>query len=151
MPSNKNIIIVSATPTITAGLYSEGDSVGGLIKLKSNELIDNQRVLLQGVILTDLSGQSGNIDAVFFDSKPTATTFTNDVTLDMADADLTKIQHIEQITTYSAFNDNSASVNNAVSIPIVFTDSIYVALVARSTPTYTSTSDLTLRVILIQR
>ena len=47
--------------------------------------------ILQSACIQDLSKQDGAIDVVFFDSNPSATTFTNNVALDINDADRPKI------------------------------------------------------------
>jgi len=85
---------------------------------------------------------------VFFDSNPSATTVTDNVALTIADADLTKIIGVIALTTHKTFVNNSVSVAQDQSIPFNLgnASTLYAILVARSTPTFVATTDVTLRV-----
>ncbi len=150
--------VVEATPTIETGIYASGDLIGELITLAGaartiSEGGDEGTGLIQSVILTDLSKQDANIDVVFFDANPDGTTFTDNSPLDVADADLVKIIGVAQITTYADFNDNSVGWAANLALPFDLkgrTASLFAALVSRGTPTYAATSDLTLRIGILQ-
>lgn len=145
-----SIITITETPTISTSAYASGDLLGTLIKFKDPELSENQRCLIQSIAVVDLDSEDVAVDVVFFNSNPSNTTFTDNAALDIADADMSKISHVESLTTYTGFSDNSIAVSQAVTIPTTYTDAIYACLVTRGTPTYTATSDIVVRVTLIQ-
>ena len=131
---------LTVTPTITAGAYSANDNVGGLLKFKDPD-IDGQGTIV-GIAVGDAAKQDAATDIVFFSSDPSASTFTNNAAQAIADADLPKIVHVENITAYDDFSDNSVATVSSISTKVDFTEGIYAALVTRGTPTYVATSDL---------
>jgi hypothetical protein len=143
--------VISNTPTITTGAYAAGDLIGSKLTLANATFPGIFSGKVQSVVLTDLDAESADIDVVFFSSDPSATTFTNDSALDIADADLPKvICRVSVIgTNYAAFVDNSAATVVNVGCPFETANpsvTLYAALVAREAVTYTGTTDLTLRV-----
>lgn len=149
--SEKNIITINITPTISTSAYGGGDNIGGLLKFKTPDLTENQRVLLQSMVLTDANTQQAAINCVFFREKPALTTFTDNGILTVNDADLPKIIHSQSISTYIAFSNNAFSSSGAIAVPLFYTDAIYAALVTTGTPTYAATNDISLSINLIQR
>ena len=146
-------IVVSSTPVVSAAaIYASGDSIGGLITLSNVAPQTNVNNAGSGkinsAVIADKAAQSANIDVVFFDSNPSATTVTDNVALTIADADLTKIIGVIALTTHKTFVNNSVSVAQDQSIPFNLgnASTLYAILVARSTPTFVATTDVTLRV-----
>ena len=149
--------VFSATPTVDASNnYATGDNMGGLITLTNvgrlHRLIDS-RGIIQSVVITDLSGQNLDIDVIFFDTNPTNSTFTDNVAQTIVDADLLTIIGVANVTTWAAFVANGVGV--AVNLGITFdlgvaNGELYCALVARGAHNLESTSDLTLRVGILQ-
>jgi len=98
--------------------------------------------ILQSVCIQDLSKQDGAIDLVFFDSNPSATTFTNNAALDINDADLPKIIGSVSIesTDYSDFADSSSATKTGIGLVLKsYTapyDTIWMAVVSRDAKTY---------------
>jgi hypothetical protein len=146
----KNIISLTETPTISTGAYASGDLLGTLMKFKSSELSQNQRCVIQSLIVFDKDKENIDVDVVIFESNPSSTTFTDNAALAIADADLDKIAHVESLTSYVDFSDNSVAESQSMTIPVTFTDSIYVCLVTRGAPTYTATTDISLKLSIIQ-
>ena len=147
------INILEATPVITTGIYASGDLIGALIELTNAVTDPGRGGVIEAVSLTDLGNQSDNIDVIFFDTEPTATTFTDNAALDINDADLLNLIGFEQITSYAAFADNSLGRGEAdrkMPFAIPGGTSLWAALVSRATPTYVSVADLTLRVAVRQ-
>lgn len=148
--------VVEATPTITAGAYSTGDLVGAKITLTGAVVsaLTRPSGIVHSVVLTDLAAQSADYDVVFFDTDPSNTTFTDNAAFAPADADLINVIGVAQLTTHSAFSDNGVSFAFGTNIPFKITDTstnaLYAALVVRAAPTYASTSDLTLKVTVLQ-
>lgn len=151
------IYSAQATPAINTLIYTSGDSLGGLLTLSN--ICEKSRGIMTviGLVLSDLGSQSLAVDVIFFSSNPSGTIFTNNSPLDIADADMDKIIGVVNIptTAYFAFVDNSVAVVRDVNLTIKKsvawdTRNVYCHLVARGTPTYTSTSDLTLTVLAVR-
>ena len=148
--------VLEATPTITAGAYTSGDLVGGKITLTGIVVdpLTRPSGIIHSVVITDKGKQSADYDVVFFDTDPENTTFTDNGVFAPDDADLVNIVGGSQVTTHLAFNDNGVSIAQGTNIPFRITsadtNAIYAALVVRGTPTYTSTSDITLKVTVLQ-
>lgn len=143
-----DIITLTNVPVITAGAYTSGDNIGGLIKFKGADLFSDGVGFLQSVMLADLAKQNTEIDLILFREKPASTTFTDDAELDIDDADLEKIIGIVTFDDWHSFKDNSIAAEGSLSIPWNLASSqIYAALVAREAPTFASTSDLLLRIV----
>ena len=78
---------------------------------------------------------------MFFDSNPSATTFTNNAALDIADSDIDRIIGVVSVaaTDYAAFSDNSVATVKGIAMPYQCVEdegTVYVAFVSRGTPTY---------------
>ena len=152
MPSTVEIttfsVVLSATPTIDTNIFASGDAIGSLLTLE--RFRPSRTGVVQSITISDLGKQDSAIDVVFFKSNPSATTFTNNATLDIADADITKICGVVSIAAsdYADFNDNSVAtkLNAGLVIQLSGSDTLYAALVSRGTPTYTSTTDLTVQI-----
>lgn len=145
---------VEATPTITTSAYATGDLVGTAV-IQLTDAVEGDALqkgtvggLIQSVIITDLASQSAALDVIFFDANPSNTTFTDNAAFDIDDLDLVNIIGFAQVTSYAAFADNSVGQDLQLAIPFVLDTSniLYAAIVSRGTPTYTGTTDLTIRV-----
>lgn len=147
--SQQNIVILTKTLTVDTSAYAAGDNVGGLLKFKDTDLTPNQKGILHAAVLTDAASQLASISMVVFDSKPGGT-FTDNAAIDPADADLEKILGVINFSTYTSFNDNSVSTASNLSLPIKWTDGIYVALVTNEAPTYVAATDVDLRLSILQ-
>lgn len=130
---------VSTTPA-----YSAGDAIGTKGTITNACLSRSNRGEVRGVTIDDLAMQSADIDLVLFSADPTATTFTDNGALDIADADLAKVTAVIPITTHKTFADNSVSQAKNIAYPFQCNSSgtLYYVLVARGTPTYSATTDV---------
>lgn len=141
----------SATPVVDTAAYASGDLIGEKLEFDLSVFRDMPGLMVQSVQIVDLDKQSAAVDLVLFESDPTGTTFTDQAALAVADADLSKVSGVAQVTTYAAFSDNSLGRANNLAIParIEPTDGsakLFAALVSRGTPTYTGASNLIVRV-----
>ena len=142
----KRIVNITATPTVsTSPAYTAGDAIGGLIKLESIHLTGASRATIKSIRVVDLAKQDSNLDIIFYISKP-ATSGTDNTALDLADADLSLILHVENITAYDDFADNSVAGVSTIDVTFAPTDAIYAQMIARGTPTYVATTDVKLMV-----
>ena len=138
------------TPTITAGAYSAGDAVGGLLTF---DIIQNHNIggIIKSVVITDKAKQSVEFDLVLFNQTFTPT--ADNAAFDVSDADLLNCVGVANIptTAYMDFVDNSVAIVGNLFVSAKSADDngkLYGQLITRGTPTYASTSDLQIRVIM---
>lgn len=150
--ATQTVNILQATPAVDTSAYAAGDLIGSaaIMLPKALGVGHKERAgLIQSVTIIDLAKQAADIDVVFFDEKPTGTTFTDNAAFDPADADLDKIIGYASVTDYSSFNDSAIGQVNNLVIPFVLADlgaPLWAALVSRGTPTFSAAADLTLKV-----
>ena len=148
--------IVSTTATVQAAAYSANDVVGGLITLTGVcvSALDRPTGIIHSVVITDKAAQDVDYDVVFFDTNPSNTTFTENSALTLSDTDLPTIVGVAQVTTHVAFSASGVNILHGANIPFRITDTstnaIYACIITRGAPTYASTSDVTLRVGILQ-
>lgn len=144
--------VVESTPTIETSAYAAGDLVGEKITLSNVVRVVPESGVINQVVVTDLDSETVDLDIVFFDTDPSSTTFTDNSAFDIADTDLLNVICVVSLTTHKDFADNGISQAQNVNCPFALAGAttIYAAIVTRSAVTYTSTSDLTLRVGILQ-
>ena len=146
-----NVIVISQSPTVSASpAYSTGDVIGTKLTFDAAVLAAGGSGLVQAVQINCKSAQTGAVDLVLFNADPSASTFTDNAALAVNAADFNKVIGVVHVTDWT--NLGTPSVAQAGNIALPFTlasTALYGVLVARSTPTLGSTSDLTigLRVI----
>ena len=141
------------TPAIDTAIYAAGDLMGGLLTFTDVALAGG--LILQTLTLVDQAKQSAAIDLLLFGGNLSGTTLTNNVALDVADADLlTFLGHVSiAAANYAAFNDNSAATLKDIQLflkPAPTTKSLYGVLVSRGTPTYAAATDLQLTCLFVR-
>lgn len=150
-----SIVYKTATPTITAGAYSAGDALGGLLTFATANRSSGLAITILSAQILDLHKQSAATDLVLFDRTFTATA-DNDP-FDVGDADLPNWRGAIEFVAgdYFAFNDSSAAswpqttANSGFPILLNGT-SLFGQLVTRGTPTYNTTSDITVGLTILQ-
>jgi len=88
-----------------------------------------------------VAAQNAAFDIIFFDSNPTATTFTDNSAIDIADADLPKVIGVVNVGAgdYDASADSSVATTLGQQIVLQNasgTNKVWIALISRGTPTY---------------
>jgi len=142
--------IVTATPTITAGAYSAGDAVGGLLEFEGVASPYDRGAIIVAATLIDKAAQKALMRLILFDRTFTPT--ADNAPFDPTDADLANVLKYLTFaaTDYISFNDNSMAqrlgdLGDAVLASVVLAEggtSLFGQLVTGGTPTYASTSDL---------
>lgn len=137
---------LSVTPTISnAAIYAAKDAVGGIMTFSSAARSSGGSGVIRAATLIDKGQQVGHTtDLVLFD-QTIAGTVTDNAAFDPTDADLANLIGYVTFTATTGFRDfnDNAVAQVACEIPYVCNaTSLFGALVARGTPTYTSTSDL---------
>lgn len=127
-------------PVVDTAVYASGELLCAKITLNP---IWNE-IYLEKITVIDLALQNSALDFVFFSTNPSATTFTVNGALTVADADCDRITAIAQVLSahYIGFADNSvACVNDKIFLK-GHNSNIYIAVVARGTPDYVTTGDI---------
>lgn len=145
-------IDIVVTPTITAGAYTAGDAIGGILEFADVARIAGSGGRITKVVVTDDAQQLAPIDLVFFNQTFTPT--ADNSPFDPSDADLQNcIGHIVVAATdYSSYNDNASAVKcSGLTMPLYYDlatggTSLFAQCVIRSAPTYIATDDLTIKI-----
>lgn len=137
-------IRVAQTPTVSSGsAYAAKDAIGALLTFASVARASGLPAVLEAVQIVDKGQQMAACDLVLFDRSITAP--TDNAAFDPTDAELANCIGVVEFVAgdYHDFNDNSLAQLDDIGLPFVLNGtSLYGALVARGTPTYTSTSDI---------
>lgn len=146
----------TATTTVTASsAYASGNTIGSLLTFTKALGDYTGSGFVTSVKVNDLAAQAVNMDLYLFSSNPSATTITDKTTLDIDDADLGKVIVPINLGSSSqfAFNDNSIHALGSLFYPIysrtstgALSSTVYGVLVSRGTPTFASTSDISVTI-----
>ncbi len=149
----QSIQVRTAAITGDTALYAAADTIGSKLSLTDpNTAAPITRGVIRNVIITDLAALTGNIDVLFFSQDPSATTFTNNAALDIADADLPNLIGSVALTDADNYADNSIMQRGTgvVSAELPFTltagSTLYAVAVARAGRTQATNNDLVLKV-----
>lgn len=144
---------ICVSPTVTAGAYSAFDNIGGKLTFSSVLRSELQSGVITAAYVYDKASQNVAYELHLFREDPTATTFTDNSALDIADADLSKSLTPISFTTGDrfAYADNSHSARQAQYIPVTFpraaSHTLYGSLRSSGTPTYAATTDITVCIV----
>lgn len=137
---------VSVALTVTAGAYSAGYNMGGLITFTSAFQSVPGTGALANCYVTDKVIKSVPMELIFFSSNPTNTTFTDNAALNINAADLPKISGRCQLTSFSTFSANEVTgCDDRYIWMSSATGTVYAALVVRSAVTPASASDMNVK------
>ena len=146
-----SLIEIRVTPTISAaGIYAAGDAIGGLLEFANAALVPGGKGIIEKIVVVDRDQELAPIDFVFFDRAFAAT--ADNAPFAPSDADMANcIGHVDVVQTdYANFSANSeATRTSGLRMPFAFvlwqTTTLYGQGVVRSGPTYTATTDLTVK------
>ena len=144
---------VCTTPTVTANsAYTSGNSVGGALTFASLFRAGIKSGTLATVRVLDKAVQGMNYDFIPLSAALTGGTVADKTAVAIADADLAAgfTLPVAQVVTHRAFADSGMEQFTG-GIPLVSTDtSLRGILIVNGTPTYASTSDVTICVTVWQ-
>lgn len=141
------VVRLAQTPAISnAVAYTAKDAVGALLTFAGATQAVGGTGVVTGVQIADKGAQLADLDLILYDRTETAP--TDNAIYAPTDTAIGQVVGVVKIAAadYADFSDNSVA-HKAVTIPFKLdasTSSIFGVLVARGTPTYTSTSDLTI-------
>lgn len=139
-------IELEVTPAITAGAYTSGDALGGLLTFGGAALANGRGGTITKVVITDDDDENQPIDLVFFNQPFVAT--ADNAPFDPSDADLANcIGHISiAATDYASFNDNSEATKRNVGFDYVLVGtSLRGQAVIRDVGGYAAVDDITIK------
>lgn len=145
--------VISVTPNLAsfATPYSSGDVLGSVNTVTGATNNSKGVVKLDSIIVLDKANQKSAIDLVFLDSSPDNSIGADNAAYALNDADLSKV--VGRVSVAGA-DYVSSSTNNAEATlrdvelnlqSISGSDSLYLAVISRGTPTYGSASDLIIK------
>ena len=151
-PASSQVQVFTAAQTVTASsAYTAGYSVGGLITFANINRTAGGAIYIQSAFVTSQSLQAGQMDLVFFTAIPASSTIVDKTAFSVAAADATKLCGVAHITDWTSGAVASIGQMQQPLIGIDLTVStLYAALVTRSTPTFTSTADITVNICVVQ-
>ena len=139
-------VLIPATPTISAAsIYAAKDAIGGIMTFANAARVSAGGGVIESVTLVDKDQELSPIDLVLF-SATVAGTATDNSPFDPTDADLANFIGTVPFLAgdYADFTDNSAATRSGIGLAYTCAaTSLFGVLVARATPTYTATSDIT--------
>ncbi len=141
--------ILSAAPTVTASsAYTANDAVGGELSFELGPDDGKRSARIHSALITDLAAQGAAMELWLFSASQGAGVTADADAFDPTDANLANVVAVIPFGTHYAATDNGVSQAEDIALPLVVvaTDkTLYGQLVTRGTPTYGSTSDLTVK------
>jgi len=141
---------ISQTPTVSAGAYSAGDNVGGLLTFADAAAVTGGGGVIKDVLIIDDAGQDAVLELWLFDT--TFTAGSNN------DAWAPTEAQLHTLITVVSTSDGAWIAGGTPSVcPIEVArrydctgTSLFGRLVTRGTPTFAATDDVTCRIMLLQ-
>ncbi len=145
------VVRLPVTPTVSNGaIYAAKDQVGGLMTFSGAARVSGASLWIQAAQIEDKGQQMGSLDLVLFDRSVSVSTDNN--IFAPSDADMAFCVGFISFTPsdYADLSTNSVA-HRAPGLQILLNGTdLFGVLVARSTPTYTSTSDLIVTLTILQ-
>jgi hypothetical protein len=146
-----NAVTITQIPGVSTTAYSAGDCVGGLMTFAGLARTAGGSGFVQQVTVNCRTAQTGALDLVLFKANPTGSTFTDNAALAVSSGDFDKVMGVVHITDWTSVGAGSTAQADNLAKPFSLSSgtSGWGVLVARSTPTLGSISDLSvdLRVV----
>lgn len=143
---------LSATPTISTSAYSAGYDLGGLLTLTSFTGASGADTV-QSIVITSKSAQTPPLDVVIFSANPSSTTFTDHAALSLATADAAKVAAVVHISDWTSLGTPAEGQAQSIAVPVKLASGTtgYATIVSQGTPTFASTSDVSITFNVIQQ
>lgn len=143
-------IIISQTPTITAGAYSINDAVGGLLTFANAARVSAGGGIIKNVLIIDDAGQDAALELWLFSQ--TFTAMADNAAWAPSEADLENLICIIPSSDgawFAAGTPSVTAIESSQRFNLTGT-SLFGQLVTRGTPTFSATDDLTIKAALLQ-
>lgn len=144
--------LLDAVPVISTSIYASGDALGGKLTFSGAAIDGANSGRVSSVTLTDKANQRSAMDLILFAADFTPT--NDNAAFAPSGTDLVKLLGVVKIAAadWAAFSANAGVTVNC-NLPFDMaagSTTIYGQLVARGTPTYASTSDISVRLLIEQ-
>ena len=141
---------ITQTPTVTAGAYSAGDAVGGLLTFANAALVSTGGGIIKQVLIIDDAGQDAEMELWLFNA--TFTAMADNAPWAPSQADLRKLVGIVTTVDGSWFAAGTPSVARILDVGRydLAGTSLFGQLVARGTPTFAATDDVSVIIGILQ-
>lgn len=145
-----NGITISQTPTVTAGAYTAGDAVGGLLTFANAARISAGGGVTKNMVIVDDAGQDAELELWLFDR--TFSAIADNAAWAPTEADL---ENLIAIISTSDGTWRAAGTPSAVDIEVskrydLTGTSMFGQLVTRGTPTFAATDDISVKIALLR-
>ena len=143
MPFSSAGISISQTPTVTAGAYSAGDAVGGLLTFANAARASGDGGVIKDLLILDNAGQDAELELWLFNA--TFTAMADNAAWAPSEADLRKLVAIVSTADgawFAAGTPSAARVECSQRYDCAAT-SLFGQLVTRGTPTFAATDNIT--------
>lgn len=143
---------LTITPTVTAGAYTTGQVVGGLISLTNAAQSSGGGGFIQSANINIKTALTAPYDIYFFDTDPTNSTFTDNSALVLNVADLPFLCGIAHVVDLSSDGTPQTLQSQNLAIPFRLNTgtTLYAVIVMRGGQTFASTSAVILNVLITQ-
>lgn len=146
-----SVVPIQQTPAISNGaIYAAKDAIGALLTFANAARVSGGSITVQSVQIADKGQQMAAVDLVLFDRTFTAP--TDNAIFAPTDAEVLTCRGVISFyaSDYADFSTNSVA-NKIVGLDMVLNGTdLFGVLVARGTPTYTSTADIVVTVTVSQ-
>lgn len=139
----KVIKLSGAAIGATTSVYAAGDSIGAKKTLSEVFMSSNGQATLMSVSVGDANKQNSELELLFFDADPAASTITENNPVNITVDELSQASGSVTIlaTDYKDYATNSVATLKNVGLPLWSNSGstgMYLAVVSRGTPTYTA-------------
>lgn len=146
-------VAVTVAPTVTAAsAYTSGNTLGSLLTFTNAARVAAGSGIIQNVSIDFKSAQTAPVDLLLFIASPSGSTVTDKTAVAVAVGDFDK--QLAPIHITDCTNTGTTSVCSATALGIAFAlpagRDLYAIAVTRGTPTFTATTDVSVRLTVLQ-
>lgn len=146
---------IQVTPTVTATAYEAKDAIGGLLTFANAARTSGGSIHIESAAVSDKAAQLAGMTLVLYKASITAP--TDEAAFDPTDTENLDFVGAIHFTAGAAptgdwedFNDNAVAFVSCAITATLDGTSLYGVLVARGTPTFASTSDISVTLTILQ-
>lgn len=145
-------VVIAPTVTVTAGAYTPGFVVGGLLSLAGASRVNAGSGTIQNALVTVKTALNQPYDVFFFNTNPTNSTFTDNAALAINVADLPSLAGIVHCTDLVSGGTPQIlqSINQVGFKLSASATTLYAVIVIRGSQSFASTSAVSLIVDILQ-
>lgn len=144
--------VVTVNPVVDTGIYVALEIIGGILTITDAMSATGGSGILQSIVLTDDDNEKAAFDILLFNASPSGGTYADQGAFVHAAGDLPKLIGRIQVLasdwlTVVAGSLAVATIRN-IALPVsaaTGSTNLYALVILTGTPTYTATSDLTIK------